>query len=112
MIDIRDPDCANVEGGFELVCQDGIDNNNNGQIDCKDPDCQGRAFCLVETQCDDGISNDLDDLVDCDDSDCDATCIPEFIIEICNNDRDDDNNGQTDCADDQCSYSGHCYDEG
>ena len=50
------------------VCDDGVDNDGNGQIDCADVTCKGKGAC-VEI-CDDGKDNDFDDAIDCKDSDC------------------------------------------
>ena len=74
-------DCADawgshcVDAGYDVECEgpvvgekdcdDGIDGDGDGKIDCMDRDC----FC-TEKQCDDGIDDDGDDKVDCDDSDC------------------------------------------
>jgi hypothetical protein len=58
----------------ETICNDGIDNDGDGKIDCVDPDCYGNADC--ETNCTDGIDNDHDGLIDCADPDCfkDTAC--------------------------------------
>ncbi len=82
-------------------CYDGVDNNNNGKIDCADLDpIYGCAFdnqCKSENanfNCADGIDNDKDGDIDCADSECDCTG-----VEICNNLLDDDGDGLVDCAD-------------
>ncbi len=49
-------------------CSDGIDNDLDGLIDAKDPDCNG-AYAKSLT-CTDGIDNDSDGLIDGDDPDC------------------------------------------
>ena len=51
------------------ICYDGIDNNDNGYLDCDDEACFQDRFCLVEI-CDDGLDNDRDLRFDCDDKDC------------------------------------------
>ena len=51
------------------ICDDGIDNDDDGFIDCDDFDCLGDPACAVEI-CDDGIDNDDDGFIDCDDLDC------------------------------------------
>jgi hypothetical protein len=33
-------------GGGEIACADAIDNDQDGQADCADPDCVGRSICL------------------------------------------------------------------
>ncbi len=76
-------------------CSDGIDNDNDGKIDCaqgnSDPGCfedgQGGGTCdtdideerdqqTIVAQCEDGIDNDSDGKTDCDD----AGCYPNGII--------------------------------
>jgi lysophospholipase L1-like esterase len=56
-------------------CNDGIDNDLDGLIDCADTSCSDDPVCEltpIESECDDSIDNDGDTLIDCDDSDCDA----------------------------------------
>lgn len=53
------------------ICNDGIDNDNDGFIDCDDFDCDSDPNCAIEI-CDDGIDNDNDGFIDCDDIDCDS----------------------------------------
>lgn len=53
------------------VCNDGVDNDNNGQIDCLDIACKGKSTC--KEVCDDKKDNDFDDKVDCDDPDCSSS---------------------------------------
>jgi hypothetical protein len=50
------------------ICNDGVDNDNNGQVDCLDITCKGKSTC--KEVCDDGKDNDFDDKIDCADSDC------------------------------------------
>ncbi len=64
------------------ICDNKIDDNENGRIDCDDPECTQFESCLSETD--------------------------PNTIEICNNDVDDDQNGQLDCEDSACSDSEHC----
>lgn len=55
-------------------CSDGIDNDNDGLIDCADDSCADQDVCaLTESttaNCRDGLDNDEDGLTDCQDSDC------------------------------------------
>jgi hypothetical protein len=85
-------------GSPKETCNDGKDNDSNGEIDCADPHCGlgatcdaagltcagdltcsvcsgngGQAQVLVETVCGDGFDNDCDGLVDCDDPQCQPT---------------------------------------
>lgn len=61
------------------ICNDAIDNDGNGLIDCADKACVGQPNC-VEI-CNDGIDNDYDDKIDCADSDCtsNSACIVPFV---------------------------------
>ena len=79
------------------VCDDGIDNNCNGQVDCADRVCAGSPACGMMTEneigpmmCTNGIDDDGDGAADCGDMDCNAVG-----IECCNG-RDDDGDGFTD----------------
>ena len=58
--------CEGGGSGGE-VCDDGIDNDGDGYIDCDDFDCPP---CEGGEVCDDGIDNDGDGYIDCDDFDC------------------------------------------
>eukprot|EP00051_Salpingoeca_urceolata_P026769 m.478600 g.478600 ORF g.478600 m.478600 type:complete len:915 (-) comp21172_c0_seq1:39-2783(-) len=51
------------------VCNDGVDNDDNGDVDCDDAACASSSFC-VEFECSDGSDNDQDGDTDCQDSDC------------------------------------------
>ncbi len=85
---------------LESFCGDGIDNDQDGQIDCADGNCDLSPDCLFEI-CDNGIDDDGDGLVDCQDSECysiESTC-----QEICDNGIDDDGDGLIDSEDDQCA---------
>jgi len=63
-------------GGNPEICDDGIDNDGDGDIDCADTDCTNDPACSggcvpVPEICDDGIDNDCDGKVDCaDKKDC------------------------------------------
>lgn len=60
------------------VCDNEIDDNNNGKIDCEDESCKTNPACM-ETVCDDGKDDEGDGLVDCDDPDCKNNwlCMPK-----------------------------------
>jgi hypothetical protein len=109
----------------EVSCSDGIDNDNNGLIDCADPVCNLMscgAGCLcrglkkAESTCDDGIDNDGDMLIDCQDPDCDGagcdtdggtggcTCSGLKKTETsCRDNIDNDGDMLTDCQDPDCA---------
>jgi len=52
------------------ICDDGIDNDGDGLLDCEDGDCVYNGACVGETACDDGLDNDADGRTDCMDDDC------------------------------------------
>ncbi|MBU3941884.1 MAG: hypothetical protein KKF74_03150, partial [Nanoarchaeota archaeon] len=60
------------------VCDNEIDDNGNGKIDCEDESCKTNPACM-ETICNDNIDDEGDGLVDCDDSDCEKSwqCMPK-----------------------------------
>jgi hypothetical protein len=65
---------------FEFNCDDSIDNDADGQVDCDDDNCDLIPPCggggggippiPFEWQCGDGVDNDVDGSVDCADGDC------------------------------------------
>ena len=102
-------------------CQDGIDNDGNGRVDCKDDGCKAFAFCQEAEEgkentlvaCQDGNDNDGDGLADCDDSDCQVFAIcqkkkAENTEELCKDGLDNDGNGLVDCKDDGCKSFAFC----
>ncbi|MGM0596152.1 MAG: hypothetical protein ACQES9_03860 [Myxococcota bacterium] len=79
-------------------CTDGFDNDDDGLVDCEDPDCIDLPVCKEEI-CDNNIDDDGDGLVDCEDPDCEVFCAPP---EQCDNNIDDDLDGKIDCGDSDC----------
>ena len=68
-----------VAGPPAEICNDGIDNDGDGDTDCADSDCAGDPACAPAAEiCNDGIDNDGDGDTDCADSDCagDPACAP------------------------------------
>ena len=51
------------------ICDDRIDNDGDGAVDCADPDCIGSPACPLEI-CGNCIDDDGDGLVDYEDADC------------------------------------------
>lgn len=94
-------DIAGLE--FE-ICDNGVDDNGDGCVDCEDSDCAEYHLCF-EQACSNGIDDDGDGLTDCDDEDCfdDSTC-----LEDCTNGIDDNGNGLVDCEDPVCSLEETC----
>lgn len=54
------------------VCNNGLDDNNDGLIDCADPQCVAAPSCQAPGAeiCDNGIDDDNNGLIDCADSIC------------------------------------------
>ena len=101
-IDCEDQDCWN-SGLCHEICGNGQDDDGDGLTDCEDPDCWVNGQC--PEICGDGIDNDNDGYTDCEDSDCwiDGQC-----AEICGDGIDNDNDGYTDCEDSDCWVNGQC----
>src|SRR5262249_54152512 len=55
------------------ICNNGIDDDDDGLIDCADPDCVGNIACkprMGQEICNNGIDDNGDGLVDCSDPQC------------------------------------------
>ena len=77
---------AEQEGGSCLtppeICDDDVDNDGDGYVDCLDLSCGGDEACLgvmlyaapMEQDCENGLDDDFDDLVDCEDPSCAHHC--------------------------------------
>ena len=114
MPDCSIPSCALYPGCYESDCSDGIDQDNDGLIDCggADPDCDDNFACIGETGlnqdtlpvCFDGQDNDYDGLIDCDDTDCagDTYCAEAGF---CSDGIDNDGDGNADEYDTECATS-------
>ena len=96
----NDPTVTDIEGDEPGECNDGADNDANGDFDCDDAGCAGSPDCGADTG-DDGIvdRNDQDGdgyetPEDCDDED---PHVHPGAEEVCN-DLDDDCNGLVDDA--------------
>lgn len=107
----------------EEICDNGIDDDGDGAIDCEDPDCQGSPVC---PRCGDGV---VDSQEQCDGTDLSGEtcasqgfewgelgCLPDCRFdhswcrrsEICDNAADDDGDGLVDCEDPDCIEASHC----
>ncbi len=91
-------------------CDNRFDDDEDGLVDCDDPECAGVGNCPVEL-CYDGIDNDGDGLTDCMDSDCAAHapgCNGGCLLSEdqwhlrCGNGLDDDCDGLDDGDDPDC----------
>ncbi len=97
------------------ICNDGLDNDLDGQVDCADSDCTNDLACTgpVPEVCNDLVDNDFDGKVDCADSDCAAA--PNCQLppaEVCTDGVDNDGDGWVDCADSDCAGISGCGPEG
>lgn len=101
------------------VCDDGVDNDLDGLIDCDDTvDCSLDPYCDVPPPageiCDDGTDNDNDGLIDCADPDCagvtvaGGTCGAEGKFTTCSDGFDNDGDNDIDCADSGCAKNKSC----
>ncbi|MBI3185151.1 MAG: hypothetical protein HYZ28_23695 [Myxococcales bacterium] len=77
-------------GGTESSCSDGVDNDQDGFVDCADPDCASDPACSTPKEiCNNGVDDDKDGAVDCLDSDCASdpnacpTCCFDTIAMAC-----------------------------
>ena len=119
-----DPYCCNVTWDFICAdayqdvfggscgtedCNNGLDDDADGLVDCDDPDCVDSDACPGIEICTNGIDDDGDGAVDCADSDCagDPNCIPP-VEANCINNIDDDGDGFIDCADSDCLLDPNC----
>jgi cysteine-rich repeat protein len=93
-----------------IACDDGLDNDGDGQTDCDDVvDCGDNDLCK-ELICDDGIDDDGDGDIDCDDAECNGN---DACIELqCADGLDDEGDGLIDCADGDCLFSPDCQEAG
>jgi hypothetical protein len=89
------------------ICDDLIDNDRDGDIDCYDSDCETNSACAC-------TDNDGDGYYDKDycpgERDCDDTdvTIHPTAIEDCSDSMDNDCDGFIDCNDTDCSNDSHC----
>ena len=99
-----------VEDGTEAgFCFDGIDNDDDGQIDCGDPDCFGDPACGGGFEdCTNGFDDDFDGRIDCGDPDCFDTPFCGGVAEVCFDGVDNDGDGRVDCADPDCFDTPFC----
>ncbi len=95
-----------VYAGTELLCDDGVDNDGDIDIDCDDTDCAGSAACMESANCYDGIDNDGDTFTDCDDTDCASQCVEAGR---CDDTMDNDQDTFVDCDDSDCDSDPACF---
>ncbi|MCP5463423.1 MAG: putative metal-binding motif-containing protein [Deltaproteobacteria bacterium] len=103
-----DQDCSGNDRQCAVeVCNDQIDNDEDGLADCEDPSCDTWYECNgvgPEEICDDGLDNDSDGSADCDDADCmfDTSCVASGSESACGDGIDNDGDGFADCEDADC----------
>ncbi|MFT5430681.1 MAG: hypothetical protein ACI9OJ_001357, partial [Myxococcota bacterium] len=61
---------VSCESAFEAQCNDGFDNDNDGNTDCVDQDCEADPWCAGTENCTNGQDDNNDGKVDCVDPDC------------------------------------------
>lgn len=103
LIEGQPTDCAS---NVPEICDNGVDDNGNGHIDCDDWDCEDDPACK-ETDCADNLDNDGDGDTDCDDSDCLGTVecpAPTENNDVdCDDGIDNDGDNLVDCEDPSCN---------
>ncbi|MBU1238957.1 hypothetical protein KKF84_11820 [Myxococcota bacterium] len=91
------------------ICDNGIDDDNDGFIDCDDSQCRSVEACVGGEICDNGSDDDGDALVDCDDPDCESNQACQVTNEtLCADGIDNDDDGHIDCADQDCINAPEC----
>ncbi|MBO4349399.1 MAG: trypsin-like serine protease [Proteobacteria bacterium] len=111
----------------EEICNNEADDNDDGLIDCDDPECADFEGCIPQSECGNGIVESGEDCdgeaFDHDKTSChdwisvfklgDVSCNDDCTInydhcstsvpEICDNEIDDNGNGKADCDDYECA---------
>jgi hypothetical protein len=100
--------CCTVAEGEWLACNDQCDNDGDNLIDCDDEDCAQSPDCQSPRATESGCWGTDQDPACCDNENNQ----PDGNIfgpgDCCSNGRDDDNDGATDCGDDDCQTSVAC----
>ena len=97
------------EGVDPEVCDDGVDNDGDGDTDCADARCLGYAVC--PELCDDGVDYDGNGDTDCLHSVCQGEPAgPAEGARNCHDGQDNDLDGDIDCADADCEGDPSCDD--
>ncbi|MBU1534868.1 hypothetical protein KKF84_06085, partial [Myxococcota bacterium] len=90
------------------ICDNGIDDDQDGFTDCADSDCQNNPLCDTSENCTNGTDDDGDGFSDCADADCYQAQACLMRMEDCSNSIDDDDDGAVDCEDADCLDSPDC----
>ncbi|MFO0611902.1 MAG: thrombospondin type 3 repeat-containing protein [Polyangiaceae bacterium] len=102
----------------EGICNDAVDNDADGKIDCADENCAKDAVCQKpdEDTDGDGFDNKIDDcpfVANPDQSDGDGDGAGDACDtkeDACANQADDDGDGKIDCDDENCASAPACAD--
>ncbi|HUU85583.1 MAG TPA: hypothetical protein VM243_18945 [Phycisphaerae bacterium] len=101
-------DCG-APAGSETLCDDGLDDDCDGYVDCVDSECKDDPACA-------GIVCDGDWVCETEEHSCYCwmDCDPPPVMETsCSNELDDDCDGMTDCDDLlECTFSPDCMSTG
>jgi hypothetical protein len=103
-IDCEDFGCRGDDACPE-ICDNDVDDDGDFSTDCRDDDCADDPAC-IESLCDDGLDNDGDFWRDCDDTDCDDD--PACIESLCDDGLDNDGDFWRDCDDTDCDDDPAC----
>lgn len=109
-------ECAGVEvvpcTNPTEICNNNVDDDNDGLVDCEDPDCSGAEICMDNMNPCDACPTVISPVCGADgkmyNNACLAACAEVEIVpcsedqEICDNGIDDDNDGFIDEADSDC----------
>jgi hypothetical protein len=91
-------------------CANGQDDDLDGLVDCRDPDCSGQCQENTAERCGNEDDDDLDGRADCFDPKCSAFCA-ENTEKRCSNGIDDDGNSKKDCGDPGCQVFDFCRED-
>jgi hypothetical protein len=90
------------------ICDNGADDDGDGDADCADSECFWQDVCAV---CGDGIVSGYEQCDPPDGVTCDTNCQIIYVVgpeASCNDLNDDDNDGLYDCQDPDCQALGVC----
>ncbi len=105
LIDCNDPQCISDITCQPENCSNGVDDNANGKADCEDPECASEILCQPEN-CSNGVDDNANGSVDCEDTQCYEDAWCQ--VEHCDNKIDDNRDGLADCDDPTCMFDSAC----